>query len=101
MFLHEDQVELYDRVYDVSTGRGYGIVTRIRQNTFEVRFSRYTLTYTPDGIQTGKTVPTLYWDVPVVLKPRKHDNNTQKRQELIARFFELIGEAGAYFNGEE
>ena len=83
MNLHEDKLELGDRVYDVSVGRGFGEVIRIEEGGyFQVRFDRYSVNFDSRGIQQGKREVTLYWNRPLIVKPRKNDTSWNKKQRL-------------------
>lgn len=91
MKLHDDKLELGDRVYDVSVGRGFGEVIEITESSyFQVRFSRYSINYTPDGVQQGKAEQTLYWSKPLVIQPRKNEQRWQKKKDLVQEFFTLV-----------
>jgi len=92
MNLHDDRLELGDRVYDVSIGRGFGEVIQINDNNsyFQVRFASYSVNYTSNGIQQGKSEQTLYWGRPLIIKPRKDEQQWAKKSELVGKFFNLV-----------
>lgn len=97
MNLHDDKLELGDRVYDVSVGRGFGDVIRIDEGTlFQVRYARYSVNYDEQGVQQGKAETTLYWGKPLIIKPRKLEQNWKKKQDLVGVFFETVKAYGEF-----
>lgn len=90
MKLNGETIFVNDRVFDISTQRGYGKVTRIMDNTFEVKFDRYSVVYDSDGIQTGKLWQTLFWEKPLIINPSKNEQNWSTKRELVGEFFKIV-----------
>ena len=97
MNLHDDKLELGDRVYDVSVGRGFGEVIQITEGAyFQVRFAAYSVNYTETGVQQGKSEQTLYWTKPLIVKPRKGEGQWRKKAELLDEFYVLVKKYGEH-----
>lgn len=92
MLLHDEEIKVGDGVYDISAKRGYGEVTRILENTFEVSFPRYTLTYTSEGIQVGYGQQTLFWSKPIIIAPMKDSANNAQKRTLIENFLDIVSD---------
>lgn len=90
MLLHNETVNVGDRVYDISYNRGYGTVFLIRDNKIHVRFPRSNVTFSENGIQSGGVRQTLFWDVPVIFAPSKDDANWIARKDFHEQMFALL-----------
>lgn len=92
MLLHGDKISVGDRVFDISANRGFGFVKRIYDNLIEVEFKRLKIKYNEEGIQNGKDWPTLFWTIPVVIKPNKDETMWHQRQQLVDKFLSIVDE---------
>lgn len=90
MFFHNEEIYNGDRVFDISMNRGYGNVIRVLDKKFEVRFARISVFYDSQGVQQGKSRPTLFWDQPLVINPTKDEYNWAIKRDLIAEFLKLV-----------
>lgn len=90
MIFHNAPVKIGDRVFDISVNRGYGKVIRVLDDSIEVKFPRYSLSYDGMGVQNGKDWPTLYWDRPLVIAPAKEEFNWAIKRGIVDKFFKII-----------
>jgi hypothetical protein len=88
MKLHNENVILGDRVYDMV--RGYGTVILIKPDTFEVEFSGNRVIYLADGYQKGKSLQTLYWNKPYIIAPSKSDVSWVMKRNRFDAILELL-----------
>lgn len=96
MKFHNEDIYLGDRVYDVSVSRGYGVVISVDDNMFQVKFDSFSVNYTAEGVQQGKSETTLFWSVPLIIKPKKKATMTRKKAELVEKFFDLVKDYAEY-----
>lgn len=102
MLFHGEVVEVGDRVFDVSAKRGFGRVYRVNEASFEVEFTsshRLKLIYDTDGKAKGESRTTLYWNVPVVLKPTKDEHTWNQQQELLDAIITFAGQYSKIIQG--
>lgn len=92
MNLHGDEIKIGDRVFDISSNRGYGEVTSIYDTTFEVKYQRYKIHYDEEGIQSNRDWTTLFWTRPLIVKPNKNESSWSKKQFLVEKVLEVIEE---------
>lgn len=92
MKFHGEDIEIGDRVYDVSVGRGYGYIIMVDPDTnlFQVKFPTFSVNYNSDGTQQSRNRPTLYWSKPHIIAPIKDEQNTYKKRQLVESFFDLV-----------
>jgi non-homologous end joining protein Ku len=88
MNLHNEIVNLGDKVYDYN--RGYGEVVAFRENIVEIDFSSVRASYDTNGIQKGRKVQTLFWDKPYVLSPIKNGDGWIKLKEKFDAIHNLV-----------
>lgn len=100
MKLHNEDVEVGDRVYDISVKRGYGKVVLVRDNAIEVQFNRNSkVIFNTDGIQSGQDKATLFWERPLIIAPSKDDLKTSKKQAIVKNLFEFLDDSVKHLNG--
>lgn len=90
MQLNGDEVFINDRVFDISAQRGYGIVVRITNTHFEVKYERYSVMYDEQGYQMGKPWQTVFWEKPLIVNPAKGEQNWAVRRQIVDDFFKIV-----------
>lgn len=90
MLLHGEQVFKGDRVYDISANRGYGYVVDYTDNVLNVAFGDRKIPYMTNGVQRGMKNPTLFWNVPVIVAPKKNEKHWTERQAMYDSMFRIF-----------
>lgn len=92
MKLHGETVNVGDRVFDITTNRGYGTVVSVKNSSFEVKFQTLSAIYNKDGIQNGRPWRTLFWDKPLIVNPMKDEGSSARKHEMVKTMFDLLKE---------
>lgn len=91
MKLHNELIGLNDRVFDISSNRGYGRVVRVFDDSFEVKFDKGSyVSYNSEGVQKNRGWPTLFWERPYVLAPQRGESDSFYKKTLLDSLLKLI-----------
>lgn len=96
MKLNDAEVFLNERVFDITSNRGYGYVSRVSDDFIEVKFPRVSVRYDENGIQLNKDWQTLFWDKPLIIKPEKEEHAWSAKIRLIEEFYALVAKYKDY-----
>ena len=90
--LHNEPIRVGDMVFDVSATRGHGKVINITKRGLEVQYGTAgaRIMYREDGVQLGRSRPTLFWRDPIIVYPVRDETLWEHQKRVAIEIREIL-----------